>query len=130
MCSGLAAIDAIAAAWPELPAMTGARLGQTLGAVRFRIRDGGSGGALYRSLQARFLHDAAALLGSARLGQAALVCDDLADAWRALAAALDSEDAGAAHAAAAPWIRRVQSLEHRHVEALEEQLSTRHASAA
>lgn len=130
MCSGLAAIDAVAAAWPELPGMTGDRLGQTLGAVRYRIRDGGTGGALYRSLQARFLHDAAALLGSARLGQAALVCDDLADAWRALAAALDTEDAAAAHAGAAPWIGRVQSLEHRHVEALEAQLSTRHASAA
>jgi hypothetical protein len=130
MCSGLAAIDAIAAAWPELPGMSGDRLGQTLGAVRFRIRDGGTGGALYRSLQARFLHDAAALLGSARLGQAALICDDLADAWRALAASLDVEDADVAHEVAAPWIRRVQNLEHRHVEALEGQLGARHASAA
>lgn len=130
MCSGLAAIDAVAAAWPELPAMTGDRLGQTLGALRFRIRDGGTGGALYRSLQARFLHDAAALLACARLGQAALVCDDLADAWRALAAALDLDDADVAHNVAAPWIRRVQTLEHRHVEALEAQLSARRASAA
>ncbi|HTN24639.1 MAG TPA: BtrH N-terminal domain-containing protein [Solirubrobacteraceae bacterium] len=128
--SGLGAIDAVAAAWPALPAMTGERLGQTLGALRFRIRDGGAGGALYRSLQARFLHDAAALLGSARLGQAALVCDDLSDAWRALAGALDIEDADVAHQVAAPWVRRVQRLEHRHVEALEAQLRARRASAA
>ncbi len=128
--SGLDAIDAIAEAWPELPAMTGERLGQTLGALRFRIRDGGSGGALYRSLQARFLHDAAALLGSARLGQAALICDDLADAWRALAGALDCDDAEVAHQVAAPWVRRVQRLEHRHVETLEGQLRSRRASAA
>jgi hypothetical protein len=130
MCSGLAAIDAVAVAWPSLPSMTGERLGQTLGALRFRIRDGGTGGALFRSLQSRFLHDAAALLGSARLGQAALTCDDLADAWRALAGALDIEDAEVAHQVAAPWIRRVQSLEHRHVEALEAQLLSRRASAA
>jgi hypothetical protein len=130
MCAGLVAIDAIAAAWPELPGMTGDRLGQTLGAVRFRIRDGGTGGALYRSLQARFLHDAAALLGSASLGQAALICDDLADAWRALAAALDIEDAEVAHRVAAPWVTRIRGLEHRHVEALEAQLRSRRASAA
>jgi hypothetical protein len=130
MCSGLDAINAVAAAWPSLPAMTGDRMGQTLGQLRFRIRDGGTGGALFRSLQARFLHDAASLLGSTRLSQAALICDDLADAWRALAGALDIEDAGVAHQVAAPWIRRVQSLEHRHVEALEAQLRSRRTAAA
>ena len=83
--AGLAAADALAAAWPRLPDAAGPRLGATLAALRFRIRDGGTGGALYRSLQARFLHEAAALLGSPELGHAALVCDDLADAWRALA---------------------------------------------
>ena len=66
--SGLAAIDALADAWPQLPELAGPRLGETLAALRFRIRDGGTGGALYRSLQARFEHDAAALLGSAQLG--------------------------------------------------------------
>jgi hypothetical protein len=127
---GLDAIDAVVAAWPRLPEMTGDRLGQTLGALRFRIHDGGTGGALYRSLQARFLHDAAALVESDGLGQAALVCDDLADAWRALAASLDGSDARAAHRAAAPWLRRVQTLEYRHVETLEAHLGVRRASAA
>ncbi|MEA2241253.1 MAG: hypothetical protein QOD24_809 [Solirubrobacteraceae bacterium] len=128
--SGLDAIDAVVATWPRLPEMTGDRLGQTLAALRFRIRDGGSGGALYRSLQARFLHDAAALLGSSRLSQAALACDDLADAWRAVASALDISDAQVAHEVAAPWLRRVQTLEHRHVAMLEAQLRVRRASAA
>jgi hypothetical protein len=128
--SGLAAVDAVAWAWPLLPEMTGARLHQTLGALRFRIREGGTGGALYRSLQARFLHDAAALLGSSGLGRAALICDELADAWRALAGALDIEDPAVAHQVAAPWIRRVQSLEHRHVEALEALVRARRATAA
>ncbi|MEA2148204.1 MAG: hypothetical protein QOD69_34 [Solirubrobacteraceae bacterium] len=130
VCSGLDAIDAVARAWPLLPEMTGKRLHQTLGALRFRIREGGTGGALYRSLQARFLHDAAALLGSAGLGRAALICDELADAWRAFAGALDIEDAAVAHHVAAPWIRRVQSLEHRHVETLEAQLRAHRATAA
>jgi hypothetical protein len=128
--SGLDAIDALVATWPRLPDMTGDRLGQTLGALRFRIRHGGTGGALYRSLQARFLHDAAALLGSSRLSQAALVCDDLTDAWRAVASALDISNASVAHEVAMPWLRRVQTLEHRHVAMLEAQLRARRASAA
>jgi hypothetical protein len=110
--------------------MTGERLGQTLGALRFRIRDGGTGGALFRSLQSRFEHDAAALLDSPQLGRAALICDELADAWRALAGALDGEDAAVAHSLAAPWVRRVRTLEHRHVEALEAQLGARAVHAA
>jgi Domain of unknown function (DUF4872)/Butirosin biosynthesis protein H, N-terminal len=120
--SGLAGIDALADAWPRLPELAGPRLRQTLAVLRFRVRDGGSGGALYRSLQARFEHDAAALLGSAPLGRAALVCDDLADAWRAFAAATDADDADRAHRAAGPLIECVRALEHRHIEALEAHL--------
>jgi hypothetical protein len=120
--TGLAATDALAAAWQQLPATGGPRLGETLAALRVRICGGGTGGALYRSLQARFLHDAAALLGSPALGYAALVCDDLADAWRAFAAAIDGDDAEQAHRVGGPWLRRICSLERRHVEALEEHL--------
>jgi len=127
---GLAAIDALAAAWPWLPASAGPRLAEMFAALGFRVRDGSSGGTLYRSLQARFEHDAAALLGSAQLGRAALVCDDLADAWRAFAAALDDEDAARAHTVAQPWLERIRTLEHRHVEALEEHLGMRSAALA
>jgi hypothetical protein len=128
--TGLAGADALAAAWPRLPDAAGALLGGTLGALCFRTSDGGTGGALYRSLQARFLHDAAALLGSAELGHAALVCDGLADAWRAFAAALCDDDATAAHRAAEPWVQRIRTLEHEHVEALERHLASRRAIAA
>lgn len=128
--TGLAAVDALAATWPGLPAVAGARLGLTLAAVRSRIRDGGTGGALYRSLQARFLHDAAALLGSPQLGHAALVCDDLADAWRTLAAAIDDENAELAHRVGEPWVHRIRSLEHAHVIALEEHLRIHRTLAA
>ena len=130
MRHGLAAIDGLAGSWSRLPELAGSRLGQTLAALRFRIRDGGTGGALYRSLQARFEHDAAALLGSVELGRAALICDDLADAWRGFAAALDDEDPQCAHAASAPWLDRLRALEHRHVEALELQLGMSRAALA
>ena len=128
--SGLAGIDALADVWPRLPELAGGRLAETLAALRFRIHDGGSGGALYRSLQARFEHDAAALLGSAQLGRAALVCDDLADAWRAFATAISDDDASRAHVVSLPWLDRVRALEHRHVEALEVHLGGRRAGVA
>jgi hypothetical protein len=128
--AGLAAADALAAAWPALPAATTGRLGGALASIRSRIRDGGTGGALYRTLQARFLHDAAALLDSPQLGRAALICDDLADAWRTLAAAIDDEDAVRAHRVGEPWVKRVRALEHQHVEALEEHLRIHRALAA
>ena len=128
--TGLAAAHALDSAWPRLTEMAGGRLGATLAALRFRIRDGGTGGTLYRSLHARFLHDAAALLGAPQLGHAALVCDDLADAWRALAATLDSEDAEHARRVAEPWVRRISTLEHAHVEALEAHLRLHRALAA
>ena len=128
--AGLAAADALADAWPGLPEAAGARLGLTLDALRFRIRDGGTGGALYRSLQARFLHEAAALLGSPQLGHAALLCDDLADAWRAFAGAIGDDDPAFAHRVAGPWVKRIRALEHQHVEALEAHLSGRQAKAA
>jgi hypothetical protein len=128
--SGLAALDGLTGAWPQLPELAGPRLGQTLAALRFRIRDGGTGGALYRSLQARFEHDAAALLDSAQLGRTALVCDDLADAWRTFAAALGDDDAERGHTVAAPWLDRIRALEHRHVEALEAHLGMRRPAFA
>ncbi|MDP2709595.1 MAG: DUF4872 domain-containing protein [Solirubrobacteraceae bacterium] len=127
--AGLAAADALAAAWPQLPQGAGPRLGETLAALRFRIRDGGTGGALYRSLQARFLHEAAALLGSPELGHAALVCDDLADAWRALAGSIADDDPAFAHRVGGPWVKRICALEHQHVEALEAHLEIHRAIA-
>jgi hypothetical protein len=128
--SGLAGIDALVATWPELPRLAGARLEETLAGLRYRISDGGTGGALYRSLQARFLHDAAGLLGCAQLGRAALVCDDLADAWRAFATAIDDHDARRAHKVAGTWLGRIRTLEHRHVEALELHLGVALAALA
>ena len=128
--AGLAAADALAEAWPRLPEAAGPRLGLTLDALRFRICDGGTGGALYRSLQARFLHEAAALLGSAELGHAALVCDDLADRSGERPPRVGGDDPAFAHRVSGPWVQRIRSLEHQHVEALEKHLRVHRAVAA
>ena len=127
--SGLDGIDALAAHWPELPRLAGTLLRETLAGLGARVRDGGTGGALYRSLQARFEHDAAALLGSAQLGRAALACDELADAWRAFAGAVEDDDPERAHTVAGAWLERIRTLEHRHVAALELHLAMSAAAA-
>jgi hypothetical protein len=126
---GLAAADALVEGWPQLPVMAGAGLRGTLDALCARIRDTGTGGALHRSQQARFEHDAAALLGGPALGRAALVCDDLADAWRSLADALCDPETERAHMVAGPWLQRIRTLEHRHVGALETALRELQAPA-
>lgn len=120
---GLAAADVLADAWSDLPALAGRALGDTLACVRARIADPGTGGSLHRSQQARFEHDAAALLGCPALGRAALVCDELADAWRGLTGALGDPGARHAHTVACAWVQRIHGLEHRHVEALETSLA-------
>ena len=128
--TGLEAIDVLAARWDELPGLAGPRLAQTLRALHFAVRGAGTGGALFRSLQARFEHDAAALLKTPELSRAALVCDDLADAWRGLASATRGADAAAGHRVAGAWVQRVRSLEHHHAEALEACLGATEAAAA
>ncbi len=123
--SGLTAFDALLPAWSALEGLDDGALRATLGALRFRVREGGTGGALLRSLQARFEHDASALLGSAKLGHAALVCDDLADAWRIFAAATEHAKPRVAHELATPCLDRIRALEHDHVAALEAYLRGR-----
>jgi hypothetical protein len=127
---GLASFDALMPAWSALTRLDDDALRETLSALRFRIREGGTGGALYRSLQARFEHDASALLGSQELGRAALICDDLADAWRVLAAATEHANPRIAHELATPCLQRVRALEHDHVAALEVHLRGRRNGAS
>jgi hypothetical protein len=128
--SGLTAFDALIPAWSQLAELDDAALGETLAALRFRVREGGTGGALYRSLQARFEHDAAALLHSTSLGRAALTCDDLADAWRVFATVTEHAGPRVAHELATPCLQRIRVLEHDHVAALEVHLRGRHGSAS
>lgn len=108
---GLAGVDAFAAAYPEWPERFGERLDAALRGLRVFIVKAGTGGALFRSLHAQFLHDAHALLGRPELAAAAATYDELSREWVALAQAPD-------HAAGLAQVQRVQELEHAGLQAM------------
>jgi hypothetical protein len=99
--------------WPE---RFGDRLDASLGALRVFIVKAGTGGALFRSLHAEFLHDAAALLGDHGLEAPAAVYDELAATWVALSDAGD-------HAAGVALADRIVELEAEGVAAMDRWLS-------
>jgi hypothetical protein len=112
---GLAGVDAFAAAYPQWPQTFGDDLDAALSGLRVFIVKAGTAGAMFRSLQAEFLHDAAELLGDPALRVTAAAYDELVAAWVALADAAAARD----HAAGVPLVRDVAVLESRGVEALE-----------
>lgn len=109
---GLDGVDAFAAAYPQWPRRFGARLDAALRGLRVFVVKAGTGGALFRSLHARFLHDSAALLGDDRLAEAGAVYDELAGEWVALAQIED-------HADGLARVERIAALETAGVEAME-----------
>ncbi len=112
---GLAGVDRLAAAYPGWPEQLGDALPGALGALRVFIVKAGTGGAMFRSLHAEFLHDASVLLGDAALGEAGELYDELAAAWRALAdcAGARDHDGGLTH------VTRIAALEHEGVGAMQ-----------
>jgi hypothetical protein len=113
---GLAGVRAFAAGFPSWPERFGEQLDAALRGLRVFVVKAGTGGALFRSLHAGFLHDAGALLGDERLGAAGALYDELAAAWVAAAEA-DS------HAAAAPAVARAAELEAAGVAEMEDWLA-------
>jgi hypothetical protein len=113
---GLAGVEAFAATYPEWPRRFGEKLDAAMRGLRVFIVKAGTGGALFRSLHARFAHDAGSLLDDAPLKQVAAVYDELAAEWVALA------DAGG-HAAGLPHAERIAALEAAGVEAMERALA-------
>ena len=116
---GLDAVAAIEAAFPTWPERFGEGLPSALRGLRTFVVKAGTGGALFRSLHADFLRDAAALLDDDDLAGAAAVYDELSQAWVAAAQASAGEDPAAAHAAAAGHVARACALEREGVEAME-----------
>jgi hypothetical protein len=98
--------------WPE---RHGERLAAALGGLWVFIVKAGTGGAMFRSLQAGFLRESAELLdGDPRLARAADVYEELAAEWVALAdAAATARDGDplAAHAAGQPHMEAIARLE-------------------
>jgi hypothetical protein len=81
----------------------------------------GTGGAMFRSLQAGFLSESAELLDDSRLAEAADAYASLAGEWVALAdaaAGARSGDPVAAHTAGLPHVEAIARLEREGAEAM------------
>ncbi len=116
---GLAAVDALAAGYPAWPETFGEdELEKALGGLWVFIVKAGTGGAMFRSLHARFLRDAAGWLRDGRLESLAEHYDELAAAWIELADAAKRRD----HAAGVGIVDVVRSMEHRGVELMKAML--------
>jgi hypothetical protein len=92
-----------------------------MGGLWVFIVKAGTGGAMFRSLQAGFLRESADLLGDARLGHAAGVYEELAGEWVALAGAAATArdgDPAAAHEAGRPHMDAIARLERDGAEAM------------
>jgi hypothetical protein len=105
--SGLDHLERFTASYPRLR-------GALQGLWVFIVK-AGTGGAMFRSLQAEFLRESAELLGDARVATAADVYEELAGEWLALA---DTARAGD-HAAGLPHVEAIARLERAGVDAME-----------
>jgi hypothetical protein len=121
---GLAGVRSFGDAYRQWPAGFPDRLDAALRGLRVFIVKAGTGGAMFRSLHAGFLHDSAALLGDSGLRALAAAYDELARTWVALAEAIDADgDPVAAHAAGLPRVEEIVRLEAGGVEAMERWLA-------
>ena len=90
---GLAGAQAaFGAAYPGWPERFGDKLPAALRGLRVFVVKAGTGGAMFRSLQAEFLIEAGAMLGDDALADAAAVYRELSRAWVAAAEASAGED--------------------------------------
>src|SRR3954466_1603197 len=89
---GLDHVERLAASYPEWPTRYGERLDRALVVLWVFIVKAGTGGAMFRSLQAGFLREASELLGDANVAAAAGVYEELASAWLSLADAMRADD--------------------------------------
>ncbi len=113
--TGLDAIDALAAGYPQWPSTFADRLDDALRALSVFIVKAGTGGAMFRSLHQTFLTDFSLLLGSEALADAALVYAELSETWVELAERARDGD----HAGGLELVDRIRALEHEGVAAME-----------
>ncbi|MGK2955770.1 MAG: BtrH N-terminal domain-containing protein [Solirubrobacterales bacterium] len=113
---GLAAVDALAAGYPAWPETFEDDLEKALSGLWVFIVKAGTGGAMFRSLHARFLRDAAGWLSEGRLEALADHYDELSAVWIELADTAKRGD----HGAGVGLVEAVRSMEHRGVELMEE----------
>lgn len=119
---GLDGVDRFASLFPEWPRRFDGRLHGALKALRIFIARAGTGGALFRSLFAGFLDEAAELLGDRALADAGGTYGRLSEAWIELARSARGPDPAAAHAGCLELVWEIRALEHEGVAALEHAL--------
>jgi hypothetical protein len=117
--TGLAGVLAFAGGYDGWAERFGDRLERALRGLAVFVVKAGTGGALFRSLHAGFLHDAGELLGDPELRGMGRLYDELSGAWRAVAEAASDDDPERAHAAARAPVQEAARLETAGVEAME-----------
>lgn len=130
---GLDGIDLFASDYRQWPERFGDRLAAALDGLYVFIVKAGTGGAMFRSLYAEFLDDAARWLSDEALASAAATYHSLAERWRRLADVVRSgasEDPLAQHRTGLPLVQEIAELEHAGVRALERWLAGRPAAEA
>ncbi|WP_320670146.1 BtrH N-terminal domain-containing protein [Patulibacter defluvii] len=113
--SGLAGVSHFARAFPDWPETFEDTLPQALGLLAVLIVKAGTGGAMFRSLQADYLQQAADTLRDPTIADAATVATTLAERWKALAVSAAAHDLGAAR----EHVQHIDDLEHEALQALE-----------
>jgi hypothetical protein len=122
---GLDGAAAFGRAYPSWPERFGDKLPAALRGLRVFVVKAGTGGAMFRSLQAQFLTEAAAMLGDDGLAAAGATYARLADDWVALADTVRDDDPLAGHAHGLPLVESIVAGERAGVERLEGWLAAR-----
>lgn len=123
---GLAGVDLLRREYPGWPDRFGDDLGAVLRGLAVFIVKAGTGGAMFRSLHADFLFDAARWLGDERLEALGATYAALSERWRLLAHAVgEADDPLIGHAAGLDHVGHIAELEHRGVVEMQSWLTTR-----
>ncbi len=106
--AGADGVDSFLRSYPNWRGAFGDQLPAALRSLGVFIVKAGTGGAMFRSLHATFLHDAADLLDDRQLGVLARTYDELAEAWRQLAETAAADD----HQGGSEVVVAIGALEH------------------
>ena len=121
---GLDGVDAFAASYPTWPELFGSRLGAALKGLRIFIVKAGTGGAMFRSLQGRFLLEAGELLEDRQLIILGGLYTSLSAAWERLGESAADDDPRSGLELGLPQVHQIARLERRGVEAMERWLGS------
>ncbi|MCW3015503.1 MAG: hypothetical protein JWO02_2595 [Solirubrobacterales bacterium] len=117
--NGLDGVAAFAADYPTWPDAFGEALDDALKGLWVFVVKAGTGGAMFRSLHATFLHELAGLLEDERLERIGSLYDELTAAWIALSVTAGERD----HAGGLVHVETVARLEVAGVDAMREWLA-------